>query len=215
LNNVGVAAEAALERDDVERVAVVDWDVHPGNGTQECFYDRDDVLVVSLHNDFGAWGPNHPQTNGLEERGTGPGEGYSVNVPLPPGTGDAGYGFAFDELVEPVVEEFGPDLLLVSAGQDPGQLDPLGRNMVTKSGFEALGQRVRALAAGADAGLALVQEGGYQQSHLAYATLGALEGAIDYETGVEDPWALLDEHEPPAREWVGEAVDAYADYWSV
>lgn len=215
LNNVGVAAEEALTRPDVERVAVVDWDVHPGNGTQECFYDRDDVLVVSLHNDFGVWGPNHPQTNGLEEQGTGSGEGYSVNVPLPPGTGDAGYAFAFEELVEPIVEEFAPDLLLVSAGQDPGQLDPLGRNLVTKGGFADLGRRVRTLAEGAGADLALVQEGGYQQSHLAYATLGALEGAIGYETGIDDPMDMLDEYEPPAREWVAEAVDAYAPYWSV
>ena len=215
LNNVAVAAEAALQRADVERVAVVDWDVHPGNGTQECFYDREDVLVVSLHNDFGAWGPNHPQTNSLEEQGTGAGEGYSVNVPLPPGTGDSGYGFAFDELVEPVVDEFAPDLLLVSAGQDPGQLDPLGRNLVTKPGFEMLGRRVRALAANSGAGLALVQEGGYQQSHLAYATLGALEGAIGYETGIADPWDLLEAYEPPAREWVEEAVEAYAAHWPV
>jgi len=214
VNNVAVAAEQLLAEGQVDSAAVVDWDVHPGNGTQEVFYDRDDVLVVGLHNDFGAWGPSHPQTCGLEERGTGDGEGYTVNVPLPPGTGDAGYEYAFERLVEPVVESFAPDLLLVSAGQDPGQLDPTARNMVTMDGFREMGRRARALADSvADGHLALVQEGGYQVTHLAYATLGVLEGALGHETGLEDPWGLLDEHEPPARAWIDEAAAAHADHW--
>jgi len=214
INNVAVAAEQALTDERVDRVAVVDWDVHPGNGTQEVFYDRDDVLFVSLHNDFGVWGPSHPQACGLDERGTGAGEGYTVNVPLPPGTGDRGYEYAFENLVAPTVESFDPDLLLISAGQDPGQLDPTARNLVTKSGFRELGARARSLADdAADGRVALIQEGGYQPSHLAYATLGVLEGAIGHDTGVEDPWDLLDEHEPPAREWIDRAIDAHATHW--
>ena len=215
INNAAVAAEHALATGAVERVAIVDWDVHPGNGTQEVFYDRDDVLFVSLHNDFGAWDPEtHPQTGGLEEVGVGDGEGYTVNVPLPPGTGDAGYGYAFERLVEPVVAAFDPDLLLVSAGQDGGIIDPSARNMLTKDGFHDLGERMRRLAdAHADGSLVVVQEGGYQISHLAFATLGVLEGVLGVETDVEDPFAALDEYLPPARTWVDEAVAAYADYW--
>ena len=88
--NIAIAAEHARRRG-VERVAVVDWDVHHGNGTQACFYERADVLTVSLHHDHGSWGPSHPQTGSPTEIGTGEGTGYNVNVALPLGTGDHGY----------------------------------------------------------------------------------------------------------------------------
>jgi acetoin utilization deacetylase AcuC-like enzyme len=202
-----------------DQVAILDWDVHPANGTQECFYDREDVLVVSLHGDYGVWGPNHPQENSLAERGTGAGEGYTANVPLPPGTGDAGYAEAFDRVVEPAIEAFDPDLLLVSAGQDPSRIDPDGRNLVTTEGFYDLGRRARGLAARTDAGLALVQEGGYQITALAYDTLGALCGALDLDTDaddgpdLDDPFDHLNEYRPPATAWIDDAVDAHAEYW--
>jgi len=212
VNNVAVAAEHVLETDAVERVAVVDWDVHPGNGTQECFYDRDDVLVVSLHNDFGSWGPAHPQTSRLDERGEGEGEGYTVNVPLPPGTGNEGYARAFDRIVEPAVSGFDPDLLLVSAGQDGSQMDPNGSNVLTMDGFREMGERTRTLA---DGNLALVQEGGYNVSHLAYCTLGAIEGAVGERSGVEDRYDLLEECNPATGEWLDDAVSAYEAFWPV
>ena len=215
LNNVAVAAADALATAEVERVAVVDWDVHHGNGTQEAFYDGDDVLAVSLHNDFGSWGPHHPQTGGVEEVGEGDGVGYTVNVPLPPGTGDAGYAHAFDVVVEPVVTEYDPDLLLVSAGQDPGFLDPMGRNVVTTAGFSDLGRRVRRLADDLAGGaLALVQEGGYQQSHLAFATVGVLEGALGVESELREPFFPLEENLPPVERWVEEARREHAGHWS-
>jgi len=212
VNNVAVAAEHAIDTGAADRVAVVDWDVHPGNGTQECFYDREDVLLVSLHNDFGSWGPAHPQTSRLDERGEGDGEGYTVNVPLPPGTGNEGYARAFDRIVEPAVSEFDPDLLLVSAGQDGSQMDPNGSNVLTMAGFHEMGERTRALA---DGNLALVQEGGYNVSHLAYCTLGAIEGAIGERSGVEDRYDLLDECNPATGEWLGDAVAAYEPFWPV
>jgi acetoin utilization deacetylase AcuC-like enzyme len=214
-NNVAVAADHVLATTSAERVAIVDWDVHHGNGTQECFYDRDDVLVVGVHNDHWAWDPDaHPQTGDLDEDGRGAGEGYNVNVPLPPGTGDEGYELVFERVVEPVVTAFDPDLLLVSAGQDPGIVDPLGRNLVTKRGFEMLGRRARALAAeAADGHLALVQEGGYQISHLAYATLGVVEGVVGHETGIRDPMPWLDEDLESARRAVEEIVAYHAASW--
>jgi acetoin utilization deacetylase AcuC-like enzyme len=212
VNNVAVAAEGVLAAGDAERVAVVDWDVHPGNGTQECFYDREDVLFVSLHNDFGSWGPSHPQTSRLDEQGTGDGEGYTVNVPLPPGTGNDGYALAFDRIVEPVVREFDPDLLLVSAGQDGSQMDPNGNNVLTMGGFREMGRRVRDLA---DGNLALVQEGGYNVSHLAYCTLGAIEGALGVESGVRDRYDLLEECNPASEDWIDDAVAAYEEFWPV
>lgn len=214
-NNVAVAADHALATTGTERVAIVDWDVHHGNGTQECFYDRDDVLVVGIHNDHWSWDPEaHPQTGDLDEDGAGAGEGYNVNVPLPPGTGDRGYADVFDRIVEPIVADFEPDLLIISAGQDAGTVDPLGRNVVTKDGFEELGRRARDLAAtAADGHLALVQEGGYQISHLAYATLGVLEGVSGVETGIDDPMAWMDEDVESARRGIDMIVDYHAANW--
>lgn len=217
VNNAAVAAEHALAECGADRVAVLDWDVHHGNGTQECFDDRDDVLFVSLHNDHGAWDPEtHPQTGGTEERGTGAGEGYTVNVPLPAGIGDPGYERLFDELVEPVVREYDPDLVIASAGGDAGALDPLGRNLLTKPGFETIGRRVRSLAADCtDGSLAAVQEGGYQPTHLAYAMLGTLEGMLGVETGVEDTFPLFAEDSELVAGRIDELVAAHGQYWPV
>lgn len=216
-NNIAVATEAVLATTDVDRVAIVDWDVHHGNGTQEAFYDRDDVLFISLHNDHGSWDIDaHPQSGDVEEDGAGVGTGYNVNIPLPPGSGDRGYELVFDRLVEPIVAEFGPDLILVSAGQDPGTVDPLGRNVVTKAGFRMLGERVTALASDqADGRLALVQEGGYQLSHLAYATLGVFEGVLGVETGIDDPFDWLDENFESTQRAVNGIVDHHEDYWNL
>ncbi len=216
-NNAAVAAEQALADEAVERVAVLDWDVHHGNGTQEVFYDRDDVLTISLHNDHWSWDPEaHPQTGDTDERGVGQGTGYNLNVPLPPGTGNRGYADAFDRLVEPVVEQYDPDLLVVSAGGDAGTVDPLGRNVVTKEGFETFGARARTMAEEfASSRLALVQEGGYQVSHLGYAMLGTLEGIIGIDSDVADPFAWLDEDADSARRRVDEIVDHYSEWWDL
>ena len=216
-NNAAIAAEHAIATGGAERVAVVDWDVHHGNGTQEIFDDRDDVLVVGIHNRHFSWDPvAHPQSGDEEEVGIGDGEGYNLNVPLPPGTGDRGYAYAFERIVDPVLESFDPELLLVSAGQDPGTMDPLGRNVVTKSGFEDLGRTARDLAdRHAGSRLALIQEGGYHVSHLAYATLGVLEGVAGVETGVEDPFAWLDEDYPSAERAIDEITETHAEHWPV
>ncbi|MFB6210346.1 MAG: class II histone deacetylase [Halobacteriales archaeon] len=214
-NNAAVAAEHVLATDRADRVAILDWDVHHGNGTQECFYDRDDVLVINLHNDHWSWDPEtHPQTGDLDETGTGAGTGYNLNVPLPPGTGDDGYDRLMTAFVEPVVAAYDPDLLVVSAGQDPGIVDPQGRNTVTKAGFELLGRRARALAADyTDGRLALLQEGGYHLSHLAYATLGVLEGVLGVDTGIVDQAAWLDEDFEAARAAINEAIEFHAAEW--
>ena len=126
-NNVAIAARHAQQRPGIERVAIVDWDVHHGNGTQDVFYDDPSVLFVSIHQD-----DLYPAGSGtLEQRGGPEAQGATVNVPLPAGSGDAGYLAAFERVVEPALERFGPDLLLISAGQDPAASDPLGRMSVT------------------------------------------------------------------------------------
>lgn len=216
LNNVAIAAEHVLTTQQADTIAIIDWDVHHGNGTQSVFSSRNDVLVVSLHNDFGSWGPHHPQTGAVDEHGDGTGEGYTVNIPLPPGTGDNGYAAAFDEIVEPVIAAFDPDLLLVSAGQDPGHLDPMARNLVSTSGFNDLGRRARHLANNhAGNSLGLIQEGGYQPSHLAFATLATLHGALGLDSTIDEPFYVLDEHPSTAHKWIATAKATHATYWPV
>lgn len=220
-NNVAIAAADALASD-TDRVAIVDWDVHHGNGTQEIFYDREDVLFISLHNDHGSWHPEyHPQKGSLEEDGIDAGKGYTVNVPVPLGTGDEGYEHLFDRIVEPVVRAYDPDLLLASAGQDAGVSDPQARNLVTRSGFESITARFRELATEtADGRFALVQEGGYQPSHLAFATLGVLEGALGTpveleDAGRSDPFSRYNENLGLVEEWTDHAVEHHAAHWPI
>lgn len=223
LNNVALAAEAALATDGpadkaADRVAIIDWDVHHGNGTQEAFYDRDDVLFVSAHNDHGSWHPEyHPQEGSITEFGEGDGEGYTLNVPLPPGTGNRGYEAFFERIVTPAIAGFNPDLILVSAGQDAGPSDMNGRNIATREGFRQMGSKVQQLAEEtADSALALIQEGGYQPSHLSFATLGVFEGVLGrtvdldgYGTG--DPFEFLDEPTELVDEWLDHAVDHHRE----
>jgi acetoin utilization deacetylase AcuC-like enzyme len=156
-NNVAVAARHAREQHGVSRVAIVDWDVHHGNGTQKIFWEDPDVLFVSLHQ-F----PYFPGTGAASERGAGRGEGYTVNVPLPAGSDDAVYRSAFDEIVVPALDAYQPELLMISAGFDAHQSDPLADMRLTTSSF---GYMASALADCAgrwcDGRLVLVLEGGY------------------------------------------------------
>lgn len=194
-NHVGIAAEDAIANG-LGRVAIVDWDVHHGNGTQSGFYDRADVLTVSMHMDHGAWGPTHPETGGVEERGNGAGTGFNLNVPLPMGASDATYHLAFDEIVAPKLRGFAPDLLIVANGVDAGQFDPNGRQLVTMSGFHGLASRARSLADELCAGrLLVVQEGGYNPAYAAFCVHAAVEGFAGLQESLRDPLAYMPKDE--------------------
>ena len=212
-SNIALAAEHA-RRSGVDRVAVVDWDVHHGNGTQECFYDRDDVLTVSLHMRHGSWSDAHPQTGAPDEVGRAPGEGFNVNVELPVGTGDGGYLKAMDELVAPIVDQFRPGLLLLACGQDANQFDPNGRQCVTMAGFRRLGAAARALAdRHSDGRIVIAQEGGYARSYSAFCLHETLAGVLGVETGLEDPCAYLPDDPGHADLELAEVRRAHSAYW--
>jgi acetoin utilization deacetylase AcuC-like enzyme len=215
-SNVALAAEHARRRG-VERVAILDWDVHHGNGTQDCFYERGDVLTVSLHQDHGSWGPSHPQTGRPDEQGTGAGLGHNVNVALPPGTGDLGFLDAMELVAEPIVRAFEPELLLVACGQDANQVDPNARMSVTMAGFRALGARARVLAAELCGGrLALVQEGGYAKTYSAYCLHATLEGVLGVpEPMLDDPVGYYPDSHEHARAAIEAARAAHAERWSL
>jgi len=214
-SNVALAVERA-RRAGVERVAVLDWDVHHGNGTQECFYDRADVLTVSLHMRHGAWSEAHPQTGAPGEVGSGAGEGLNVNVELPPGTGDGAYLRAFEQVVAPVVDRFAPDLLLVACGQDANQFDPGGRQCVTMDGFRRLGEGARALAERhCDGRLVLAQEGGYARSYSAFCLHATLAGVLGVPQELEDPCAYLPDDPAHADREIASVRAALGPYWAL
>jgi acetoin utilization deacetylase AcuC-like enzyme len=170
LNNAAIAAEAA-RRLGAERVMVLDWDVHHGNGTQHVFEQRRDVLYLSSHQY-----PYYPGTGASHEVGTGAGAGYTVNCPLPPGQGDADYGAVFHDLFLPAGEAFRPDIVIVSAGFDAHARDPLADMLVTERGFAAMCTSLAELALRQCGGkLVLLLEGGYNLEALAQSVRACLE----------------------------------------
>ncbi len=203
-NNVAIAAEAAL-RAGAKKVAILDWDVHHGNGTQDAFYARRDVLYLSSHQY-----PFYPGTGAPMETGTGEGQGFTVNVALPGGQGDADYGAAFETVFLPVLEQYAPDLVLVSAGFDPHEADPLGGMGLTERGFAAMCSAVKDLAARACGGkLVLLLEGGYDLGGLSrsvHACLEVLTGRTDsFPTGAR----------PLAARAIAFTVDAHRAHWKL
>jgi acetoin utilization deacetylase AcuC-like enzyme len=171
-NSVAVAAEHLRRRHGASRVAIFDFDVHHGNGTQHLFEERADVFYASTHQY-----PFYPGTGAASERGTGPGEGFTLNVPLPAGTGDEGYAEAIQGTVLPALRRFAPDVLLLSAGFDAWQSDPLGGMRVTEAGFRSWGDWLRELAAEVCGGRVLaLLEGGYDLRNLPLLVEAHLQG---------------------------------------
>jgi acetoin utilization deacetylase AcuC-like enzyme len=175
-NNVAVAAEAGC-RLGAERVLIVDWDVHHGNGTQHSFEQRRDVLTMSSHQ-F----PHYPGTGAAHEIGKGDGTGFVVNAALPPGQSDADYGAVFEDLFLPIADAFKPQLVLVSAGFDAHRADPLGDMNVTERGFGAMCTAVRRIAEDhAQGRLVLLLEGGYDLEGLVGSSRACLEVLAGHE----------------------------------
>ncbi len=179
-NNVALAARYALERRGLTRVLILDWDVHHGNGTEVIFYQDPRVLYLSIHQS-----PAYPGTGWVSDRGVGAGEGFNVNVPLPYGVGDEGYLYVMKKLFLPIALEFGPQLILVSAGQDCHFADYLGGMEVTSLGFSAMTHLVLKVAACRCPGkVVAVLEGGYNPEALATSNLAVLSalGGLGLET---------------------------------
>jgi acetoin utilization deacetylase AcuC-like enzyme len=184
-NNVAVAARYAQDQFGLQRVAVLDWDVHHGNGTQAAFYRDPSVLFISLHQED--WYPTG--SGGIDEIGEGEGVGSTVNVPLPAGTGNAGYLAVIERVVLPALRRFMPELILVSAGQDPSGVDPLARMSMSSNGFREMAARVAGAADQLCEGrLVACHEGGYSQGYAPICTWAVVEGLSGIRTGHEDPY---------------------------
>lgn len=195
LNNVAIATRAALDERRLERVAIVDVDVHHGNGTQAVFAAEPRVLFCSLHQ-F----PLYPGTGRAEEIGEGPARGNTVNLPLPPGAGDVAYRAAFEKVVEPILRRFRPELIVVSAGFDAHWADPLAQMQVSTRGFVDLIQTLAWLADELSEGrLALCLEGGYDLAALSstvVAVVVALAGGAPQDVLGPPPGRALENVEP-------------------
>jgi acetoin utilization deacetylase AcuC-like enzyme len=183
LSNTAIAAAHARAAG-MARVAIVDVDVHHGNGTQDVFYADPSVLTVSLHQDG-----NYPQgTGGLDENGEGAGRGFNINVPLPPGSGHGAYLAAIGRVVLPALEAFRPELLLIAAGWDACVRDPLGRMLLHSYSYRSMvGMLKDAAARHAGGRLVMVNEGGYSPIYAPFCALAALEALSGRDSGVRDP----------------------------
>ncbi|MEM1076420.1 MAG: class II histone deacetylase [Pseudomonadota bacterium] len=184
LANIAIAIEAAKAKGLAKRVAVLDWDVHHGNGTEAIFYDRDDVLTISLHQEG-----NYPlDTGAISDRGRGQGKDCNLNLPLPAGTGHNAYLYAMDKIVLPQIEAFKPDLIVVASGYDAGATDPLARMLAMADTFREMTIRVKRAAEQLCKGrLVLSHEGGYSEVYAPFcghATIAALAGS---DKTVPDP----------------------------
>ena len=155
-NNVAIGARHVQQKHGVERVAILDWDVHHGNGTQHIFEDDPTVLYISLHQD-----PFYPGTGAKSEKGTGKGEGYTLNFPLPAGTGEETYLSIFREYIVPALQGFKPGLLIISAGFDAHKDDPLGEMELTEESFGRMTGLIKNIAP-----VVSVLEGGYNLAAL-------------------------------------------------
>ena len=188
--NVAVAVRHAQAAHGLGRVAVVDWDVHHGNGTQAAFWDDGSLLAISLHQD----GCYPAQSGAVDEIGTGAGTGATLNIPLPAGSGRAAYLAAVDQVVIPALERFQPELIVVACGFDAGALDPLGRMMLAAGAFGELTDRMLEAAAHLCKGrLVLSHEGGYSAGHVPFCGLATIEALSGLSAGIEDPFAYLGE----------------------
>ncbi|MFQ5439212.1 MAG: class II histone deacetylase, partial [Paracoccaceae bacterium] len=165
LANIAIAIEAARANRLAQRIAVLDWDVHHGNGTQHIFYGRDDVLTVSIHQEN-----NYPLNSGaILERGEGAGEGFAVNIPLPPGCGDATYLEAITRLALPAIRRFQADVIVVACGFDASAFDPLAHMLVSADGFGSMTRAVMDLADEiCDGRVVMVHEGGYSEVYVPF-----------------------------------------------
>lgn len=188
LANGAIAGRHALAGRGLERIAFVDWDVHHGNGTEAAFWEDPKALTISIHQDRCF----PPDTGFMDAIGAGPGAGYNLNIPLPPGCGTGAYEAVFERVVMPALRKYRPQLIIVPCGYDAGAYDPLGRQMLTSGAFSWMTQTIKAAATELCEGrLILLHEGGYNASTVPYHGLAVIEALSDQSSGMEDPFAPI------------------------
>lgn len=180
LANVAIAVKSAMRRHGLDRVAIIDWDAHHGNGTESAFYADASVLTLSIHQD-----QMIPGRGLVEHRGEGVGHGYNINIPLPPGSGAGAWLAACERVVLPAVRRFAPDLIVVASGLDAGITDPTARMLLTPGSYRQLAKQVVALADEVSRGrLVMSHEGGYDPTLAPFCALAVLEEMAGRSPGI-------------------------------
>ena len=221
-NNAVIAARHAQRTHGLQRILVLDWDVHHGNGTQTAFWTDPSVLFISIHQDDlypVGWGA-------AAQVGEAAGEGFTLNIPLPAGTGNRGYREAFTRIIEPVSRQFRPDLIVVSAGQDANVTDPLARMSLTLSAYRAMTEDMLAAADEVCAGrLVVTQEGGYAPQYAPYCSASIAQTLVGLQPGevpIPDPYGDRSETQPEsvtlgldAAQAIERVVAIQRNYWNL
>ncbi|HTZ87061.1 MAG TPA: histone deacetylase [Solirubrobacteraceae bacterium] len=200
-NNAAIAAELAIREYGAARVLLLDWDVHHGNGSAESFRSRDDVLYASIHQ-----GNFYPGTGPLQDVGSGSGEGFTINLPVPAGSGEELWLSLLARVIVPAAREFAPELVLISAGFDAHRADPLGECMLEDRSFAEMARHVRDLASECKAPVGVILEGGYEPAALAVSLREAL-----LALGDDRPPRALGEEDP----LTARAVAHIGRWWSL
>lgn len=205
LANIAIAIEAAKAKNPDLRIAVIDWDVHHGNGTEAIFVDRADVLTVSLHQEH-----RFPfDTGGAEIRGNGAGESFNVNVPLPPGSGHNTYLGAFERIVLPSLQKFRPDAIVVACGFDAVSMDPLSRMLCSATTFAEMTRMLMDVAADlCGCRIVMAHEGGYSEVYVPFCGHLVLEQMSGSAVQIDDPM-----HERIMAQQPTERLQAFQDEW--
>ncbi len=209
-NNIAVAAEVAKRDYGIKRIAIVDWDVHHGNGTQHSFENDPEVLFISTHQS-----PAYPGTGHLKDTGRGVGEGFTVNMPMPPGSGDQEYALFFDRVIIPILDQFKPELLMISSGHDAYRHDPLAGMSLTHQGFYKMADSLRQAAERHCQGRVLLcLEGGYHLEGQAGAVIQVLNGLGSFGLPLTERSPDL-EPTGHAQARLEEVLQVQRKYWSL
>ncbi len=205
LANIAIAIEAAKAENPGMRTAVIDWDVHHGNGTESIFYDRDDVLTISLHQEN-----CFPLDSGdAQQRGSGKGEEYNINIPLPPGSGHTTYLRAFEQIVIPALRNFCPDVVVVACGFDAVSTDPLARMLCSATTFAQMtGQLMQSAGELCDGKIVMAHEGGYSEVYVPFCGHLVIERLSGSGIRIDDPM-----HERIKGQQPTERVQAFQNQW--
>ena len=214
-NDVAVCAQNLLENHGLDRVMILDSDVHPGNGTMDVFYGEPRVLFVSVHQD-----PRtiYPGTGFIDQIGEGDGEGYTVNVPLPPGAGDRCMGLFLDEVFKPLAGEFEPQIIIRNGGTDPHFLDGLGSLKLTFEGLRTIGRSVAEAAAFSKCGVVDLCCSGYNPTTVAEGWFSLLSGVIGFGEKLEEtiaPPQLSETVFAQTREVIDAVKETLGEYWDM
>ncbi len=203
--NAGIAIKNGMKKFGLKKVAVVDWDVHHGNGTQEIFYADPNVLTISLHQDqlF------PPKSGYAKDQGIDAGQGFAINIPLPAGSGNGAYLEALKEIVFPALEKFAPEIIVVCCGFDAAMTDPLGRMIVTASGYREMTRELMKIADKVCGGkIVMTHEGGYSPTYVPFCGLAVIETLANTTTEMKDVlaefWDALPDQK--VQEWQVERI---------